>query len=257
MPVTGWSLVPAGLLHIPAAEADCAKRAVDRADDAFAAMHGVADEAIVAFYALAAELLEDDAVWGEISKTNAEDKLKAQLQGRSTTRLVVSDAMRAGMIDGLRGWANAPSQRGTVLETVQHRAFRVEMVGAALGIVAFVFEGRPNVLADACGGAARRQYRRVPHRQGRAGHGPGHHAAGDRTGAGRSRAPGGCRFLGEQRCPRRRLGAVPGCAALAGGGSRVWGRGGYLGCPSARGGHAGELARHRGRLDGGFRQRWR
>ena len=29
--------------------------------------------------------------------------------------------------------------------------FRVELVGAALGVVAFVFEGRPNVLADACG----------------------------------------------------------------------------------------------------------
>ena len=142
---------PAGLLHIPAVEADCAKRAVDRADDAFAAMHGVADEAIVGFYALAAELLEDDAVWGEISETNAVDVDNARGRGRSTTRLAVSDAMRAGMIDGLRGWANAPSQRGTVLETVQHQEFRVEMVGAALGIVAFVFEGRPNVLADACG----------------------------------------------------------------------------------------------------------
>ena len=121
------------------------------ADDAFAAMHGVADEAIVAFYALAAELLEDDAVWGEISETNAADVDNARDRGRSTTRLAVSDSMRAGMIDGLRGWAHAPSQRGKVLETVQHQAFRVEMVGAALGIVAFVFEGRPNVLADACG----------------------------------------------------------------------------------------------------------
>ena len=38
-----------------------------------------------------------------------------------------------------------------MLETVDHDDFRIELVGAALGVVAFVFEGRPNVLADACG----------------------------------------------------------------------------------------------------------
>merc|ERR1719284_2027957 len=55
------------------------------------------------------------------------------------------------MIDGLRGWITAPSKRGSVLETVKHTGWTVELVGAALGIVGFVFEGRPNVLADATG----------------------------------------------------------------------------------------------------------
>ena len=141
----------AGLLHIPAAEQAKAEAAVAAADAAFAAMHGVADAAIVAFFHHAAAALEDDAVWQRIAAANGEDVAAAKRRGRSTTRLGVSAAMRANMIAGLRGWAAAPSRRGTVLETVRHRGFRVEMVGAALGVVAFVFEGRPNVLADACG----------------------------------------------------------------------------------------------------------
>src|SRR5262245_62398515 len=59
--------------------------------------------------------------------------------------------MLRGMIEGLAGFAEAPSRRGQVLETVSHERFTVELVGAALGVVGFVFEGRPNVLADATG----------------------------------------------------------------------------------------------------------
>jgi glutamate-5-semialdehyde dehydrogenase len=59
--------------------------------------------------------------------------------------------MRQNMTDGLRGWATTPSRRDAILDEIDHDGFRIELVGAALGIVAFVFEGRPNVLADACG----------------------------------------------------------------------------------------------------------
>lgn len=141
----------AGLLHIPAAEQARATAAIDAAAAAFDAMHEVSDAAIVAFYHRAAAALEDDAVWRGIAAANARDVAAAKQRGRSTTRLQVSAAMRANMIAGLRGWAAMPSRRGAVLETVRHAGFRIEMVGAALGIVAFVFEGRPNVLADACG----------------------------------------------------------------------------------------------------------
>ena len=141
----------AGLLHVPAHELTRAREAVDRAASAFEAMHAVSDDAVVAFYGEAARALEDDAVWERIAAVNAEDVASARSRGRSTTRLGVSDAMRAKMIEGLRGWAAMPSRRGAVLEAVQHDGFRIEMIGAALGIVAFVFEGRPNVLADACG----------------------------------------------------------------------------------------------------------
>ena len=141
----------AGLMHIPAAELATSRAAVDAAVQAFGAMLEVPDEAIVAFYGHAAAALEDDSLWEEVARINAEDVASARERGRSTTRLAVSDAMRANMIEGLRGWARTPSRRGAVLETVEHDGFRVEMVAAALGVVAFVFEGRPNVLADACG----------------------------------------------------------------------------------------------------------
>ena len=143
---------PAGaLMRIPAPELATARVAVDAAVRAFAAMHDVPDDAIVAFYGHAAAALEDDALWDEIARINARDVAAARERGRSTTRLAVSDSMRGNMIEGLRGWAGTPSRRGSVLETVEHDGFRVEMVAAALGVVAFVFEGRPNVLADASG----------------------------------------------------------------------------------------------------------
>ncbi|HXS17010.1 MAG TPA: aldehyde dehydrogenase family protein, partial [Polyangiaceae bacterium] len=75
----------------------------------------------------------------------------AKARGRSTTRLVASEPMRRGMVDGLLVWADASSMRGRVIETVDHGSWRAELVGAELGVVAFVFEGRPNVVADATG----------------------------------------------------------------------------------------------------------
>jgi glutamate-5-semialdehyde dehydrogenase len=139
------------LLHIPAAERALSTAAVNSAVHAFGKMGAVSDEQISTFYVHFAAALEDDAVWAAISKVNAEDVERAQARGRSTTRLVTNEKMRRGMIDGLRGWITASTRRGQVLETVEHEGFRVELVGAALGVVAFVFEGRPNVLADACG----------------------------------------------------------------------------------------------------------
>ena len=121
------------------------------ASAAFTAMNAATDEAIVEFYAGASARLQDDAHWNAIVAVNAKDVRQAHERGRSTTRLAVSEAMRGKMIEGLRGWATMPSTRGSVLETIAHDGFRVELVGAALGPVAFVFEGRPNVLADACG----------------------------------------------------------------------------------------------------------
>ncbi|MCB0189870.1 MAG: aldehyde dehydrogenase family protein, partial [Caldilineaceae bacterium] len=139
------------LLHIPAAERNLATNGVTRALEAFAAMGAVSDQQISQFYEHFAATLEDDSIWTQISAVNALDVERAQARGRSTTRLVAGEKMRRGMIDGLRGWISATSRRGQILETVEHEGFAVELVGAALGVVAFVFEGRPNVLADACG----------------------------------------------------------------------------------------------------------
>lgn len=139
------------LLCIPAAEKQIATTAVTRCVTAFQAMGSVSDAQISTFYEAFASALENNTIWSEITTINAQDVADAKARGRSTTRLVATEKLRKGMVDGLRGWINASSRRGQILETVHQDGFRVELVGAALGVVAFVFEGRPNVLADACG----------------------------------------------------------------------------------------------------------
>ncbi len=141
----------AGLMRIPANIAATVNEAMSECASAFTAMSAVRDEQIVAFFRAAAANLADDRIWSLITETNREDVTAARSRGRSVTRLEVSAAMRQAMIAGLNGWADLPSSRGAVLETVSHSDFRIELIGAALGPVGFVFEGRPNVLADACG----------------------------------------------------------------------------------------------------------
>jgi len=139
------------ILHLPAAERRVAREAVDRAAAAFSKMGAVGDERISRFFEEFAARLEDDSIWERIGRANETDIADARARGRSTTRLLADDRLRRGMIDGLRGWIDAPSRRGAVVETIEHEGWKVDLVGAELGIVAFVFEGRPNVLADATG----------------------------------------------------------------------------------------------------------
>ena len=141
----------AGLLHLPADDLRTTEQAVTSCVQAFSDMDAVRDEQIVAFFTQLATVLADDEVWAQIEAANAIDTEAAKAKGRSTTRLVVSPSMRASMIEGLNGWANTSSKRDATLEEIDHEGFRVELVGAPLGVVAFVFEGRPNVLVDACG----------------------------------------------------------------------------------------------------------
>lgn len=140
-----------GLLHVPAADRAAARAAVDAADLAFQAMGGVSDAQLDAFYRAFADRLADDAAFAPIAVANHEDVDSARSRGRSTTRLVLGDRMRADMIEGLRGWAEVPGGRGDVEEVVEHDGWRLEQVADRFGVVAFVFEGRPNVFADACG----------------------------------------------------------------------------------------------------------
>ncbi len=139
------------LLHIPAREQAAAAGAVGRAAAAFARMGEVTDAAITAFFEAFAGRLEDETAWARIAEANAADVESARARGRSTTRLAASDAMRRDMIAGLRAWRDAEPPRGRVLERVDHAGWSVEQVMAPLGVVGFVFEGRPNVFADATG----------------------------------------------------------------------------------------------------------
>ncbi len=139
------------LLHIPSAAFAQAKTAVDLAYSAFLGMGSVTDDQISTFYEAFANKLEDDAAFAHIAAANAADVEAAKAKGRSVTRLILSDRMRADMIAGLRGWRDQPSLRGSVSQTIQHEGWALDQVISGLGVVGFVFEGRPNVFADATG----------------------------------------------------------------------------------------------------------
>ncbi len=139
------------LLHVPANDHAIASGAVSTASEAFGRLGAVGDDAISAFFHAFADRLADDDTFASILEANEADVVSAKERGRSTTRLVLSPSMRADMIDGLRGWAATPSSRDAVLERVDHDGWSIEQRKAGLGVVGFVFEGRPNVFADACG----------------------------------------------------------------------------------------------------------
>jgi glutamate-5-semialdehyde dehydrogenase len=139
------------LLHVPAAVHAVAADAVGRAAAAFAAMGAVGDAAITAFFDHFARRLEADASWAPIAAANARDVETARSRGRSTTRLVATPTMRADMVAGLREWRDAEPSRGRLVEHIQHPGWSVEQLTAPLGVVGFVFEGRPTVFADAAG----------------------------------------------------------------------------------------------------------
>ncbi len=139
------------LLHIPQSVLVETQRAVSAAVGAFGLLGRISDSAISSFFGEFADLLHDDESFAPIAAANAADVELAKSKGRSTTRLVLSPQMRQDMVAGLRVWQNHPSSRDSVIRTVQHEGWAVEQRSAGLGVVGFVFEGRPNVFADACG----------------------------------------------------------------------------------------------------------
>lgn len=139
------------LLHIPRAEYELVGRTVGAAVEAFAALAESSDRAITEFFDRFAARLADDRAFAPIADANASDVEVARRRGRSTTRLELGEAMRQGMVAGLEGWRDAPAVRDSALFDVPHAGWTVEARRAPLGVVGFVFEGRPNVFADACG----------------------------------------------------------------------------------------------------------
>ena len=139
------------LLHVPRDEWRVADEAARAAQRAFSALGSIGDDAVTGFYHEFADRLEDDTSFGPIAGANARDVASAGERGRSTTRLELTSRMRADMIDGLRQWAALPPGRDRVVETIEHEGWKIEQVTSGLGVVGFVFEGRPNVFADATG----------------------------------------------------------------------------------------------------------
>ena len=152
---SGDRLVPLAefgeLVVISRAAAEAASAAVARATAALAPLAEATDVAILSFFEGFAARLEDDRVFAEIQRANALDVESARARGRATGRLELTPSMRKDMIAGLRVWQSAPARVGEVIERRQAEGFAIERRRAPLGVVAFVFEGRPNVFADAAG----------------------------------------------------------------------------------------------------------
>ncbi len=139
------------LLHVPADVWKISTKTVQGAHDAFLEMGSVDDHAITKFFKLFADYLLDERRFSAIKDSNDEDVRVAKSKGRSTTRLVLSEKMREDMVAGLRLWENTPSQRGSAIEEISHDGWKVKLITAGLGVIGFIFEGRPNVFADATG----------------------------------------------------------------------------------------------------------
>ena len=139
------------ILHIPRAVHELVSEAVDNALRAFEEQQSASDDQLTQFYTEFADRLADPGIWAKIAEANERDVAHAREKDRSTTRLAADEKMRKNMIAGLHQWRDLPSRRDKVTATIEHEGWSVDEVVSPCGVVAFVFEGRPNVLADATG----------------------------------------------------------------------------------------------------------
>ena len=139
------------VLVVPAAIRRLVDAAVADAVEGFAALQGTASSRVDDFFTRFAELIEDDHAFAHVLAANAVDVESARQRGRATGRLEITTKMRTDMAAGLRMWAGLSFERLGIMSTIDHEGWSVESWRAPLGVVAFVFEGRPNVFADATG----------------------------------------------------------------------------------------------------------
>ena len=106
----------------------------------------VKDEALVAM----ADALQDRSSF--LAESNAEDVDAARRDGTSATlidRLTLTEKRIASMADGLRAVAEQPDPVGQVVEGWKRpNGLLIETVRVPLGVVAVIYEARPNVTAD-------------------------------------------------------------------------------------------------------------
>ncbi len=141
----------AQLLRIPSRTRSLVTDLLERSQVAFGELAQVDDLAITTFFDRAARLLADDDVIGPLMEANDDDVERARTKGRSTTRLVLDEKMRRAMVEALRMWRDYPVGRSFRESSIERDGFVIESWRAPLGPVGFVFEGRPNVFADATG----------------------------------------------------------------------------------------------------------
>ncbi|HEX7353987.1 MAG TPA: glutamate-5-semialdehyde dehydrogenase [Mycobacteriales bacterium] len=105
-----------------------------------------------ALQAMAAALVDHAA---EILAANAEDVSRAHEAGTAAAmidRLTLTDARIAAMADGLRDIAGLPDPLGEVVRgSTLPNGLELRQIRVPLGVLAIVYEARPNVTVDAAG----------------------------------------------------------------------------------------------------------
>jgi glutamate-5-semialdehyde dehydrogenase len=100
-----------------------------------------------------AQLLEERC--GDIVAANADDVTRAESTGTAPVlieRLRLSEAKVRAMAGGLRQVATLPDPVGEVVDGwVRPNGLRIRRVRVPLGVVAIIYESRPNVTSDAAG----------------------------------------------------------------------------------------------------------
>jgi glutamate-5-semialdehyde dehydrogenase len=134
---------------MPVAVAELGQRAKAAAPHLALASTAAKNAALVA----AADLLQQRA--GEVLAANVLDVEAAQAAGMDPgplDRLRLTEARVAGMADGLRDVAGLADPVGEVLEGWRRpNGLRIVRVRVPLGVVAVIYENRPNVTSDAAG----------------------------------------------------------------------------------------------------------
>ena len=136
---------------IPAFATDLVAEKVKLAKAAFYELASVSDDQLNHFYDAFSTNLANDDIWSKIQAVNDDDVAVAKAKGRSTTRLIATDKTRANMIAGLIEYKEQAIMRVESTGQTLHDGWSVDLIKSPLGVVGFVFEGRPNVIADATG----------------------------------------------------------------------------------------------------------
>ncbi len=110
-----------------------------------------AEEKNKALYAMADALEEDSQA---ILTANASDMEKAEAEGRFSRvmldRLALNEARIAAMAEGIRAVAALPDPVGRLLShTVRPNGLEIDKISVPLGVIAIIYESRPNVTSDA------------------------------------------------------------------------------------------------------------
>lgn len=96
-----------------------------------------------------------DAEWSSIRSLNEEDVSLAEQSGLSAAlcdRLLLNDVRFRSMVQGLREIAKLPDPVGAVLdERIRPNGLLIRKVRVPIGVIAIIYESRPNVTADAAG----------------------------------------------------------------------------------------------------------